>query len=44
MYRNPFRDDQQLVREPRILVAVERGNGSLVGVTQRGARDPLIGL
>ena len=44
MYRTPFRDDQQLVREPPTLVSVDRGNGSLVGVTQRGARGPLIGF
>jgi hypothetical protein len=44
MYRTPFCDDQQLVREPPTLVSVDRGNGSLVGVTQRGARGPLLGL
>src|SRR5262245_37166174 len=44
MYRTPFRDDQQLVREPPTLVAVDRGNGSLVGGTPRGVRSPLIGF
>lgn len=44
MYRTPLRDDPQLVHEPATLVAVDRGNGSLVGVTQRSARSPLIGL
>lgn len=44
MYRTPFQDDQRLSQEPPTLVAVDRGNGSLVGVTQRNGRVPLLGF
>lgn len=44
MYRTPYTDAQGYDQRPAHLVSLDRGNGSLVGVTRQRLHTPLVGV